>query len=119
MQIKVDMVRKKIDARGKMPRFFRKSMSQEVDPRLDAHPQGLGVIVGEEGKYYPMTAVPKGGRIEDDWLGRTLQVERDHRDGVLFADWVDNGEVPMQLLTRWYGFSFTYPGCAIYGEKIE
>ena len=112
------MHRKKIEARGRMPRFFRKSMSRDVDPRLEAHAQGLGVIVGEEGKYYPMSAIPKGGRIEDDWLERTLQVERNQLDGVLFARWLDSGEVPMQLLTRWYGFSFTYPGCAIYGEPI-
>ena len=24
----------------------------------------------------------------------------------------------MQLMSRWYGFSFTYPGCAIY-EQAE
>jgi hypothetical protein len=32
--------------------------------------------------------------------------------------WSD-GEVPMQLLSRWYGFAFTYPGCRIVPEDDE
>ena len=47
-------------------------------------------------------------------MDRPIKIERSAIDGVPKATWLDNGEVPMQLLTRWYGFSFTYPGCLIY-----
>lgn len=108
--------RKKINAQ--LPRFFlwpfQRTMAQPVDPRLDKLTQGLGVIVGRQGKFYPMSLLPKGDVIEDRWLGRPLRLERGLLDGVPRAVWRDTGESPMQLLTRWYGFSFTYPDCAIY-----
>ena len=108
------MNRKKIDSKGFFPPFFRMTMAGKIDARLDKMTQGLGVIVGMMGKYYPMSAVPKGGSIEDVWMDRPIKIERGAIDGVPKAIWLDNGEVPMQLLTRWYGFSFTYPGCEIY-----
>jgi hypothetical protein len=96
---------------------FRKSMHAEIDPRRPEGEQGLGVLGdNDQGKYYPMQAIPKGGVIEDVWNGRKLRIERNALDGVPFARWIDSNEPPMQLLTRWYGFSFTYPNCEIYGE---
>ena len=90
-------------------------MHSKIDPRLPKGEQGLGVMNGvDHGKFYPMRAIPKGGAIEDQWLDRPLRIERGAIDGVPFAHWVDNNESPMQLLTRWYGFSFTYPNCDIY-----
>ena len=47
-----------------------------MDSRLKAHTQGLGVFVVEEGKYNPMSVISKGSHIEEDWLGRTLLVEK-------------------------------------------
>lgn len=108
------MNRKKIDTKGFFPPFIRMTMAGRIDARLDKMTQGLGVIVDKMGKYYPMSAVPRGGSIEDVWLDRPIQIERGGIDGVPKAIWLDSGEVPMQLLTRWYGFSFTYPGCEIY-----
>lgn len=43
-----------------------------------------------------------------------LRIERRAADGMLAARWLDRGELPMQLMTRCYGFAFTYPDCAIY-----
>jgi hypothetical protein len=60
--------------------------------------------------------IPKDG-LEDHWHGRILRVELNRLDGVPYAYWKGTGECPMQLLTRWYGFAFTYPGCGIWGEK--
>ena len=98
-----------------LDRMFRNSMHSAIDPRLPEGEQGLGVMDElNGGKFYPMRAIPKGGAIEDQWLGRTLRIERGAIDGVPFARWVDNNQPPMQLLTRWYGFSFTYPNCDIY-----
>lgn len=96
-----------------LPPPFYASMSQPIDPRLDKLAQGLGVIVESKARYYPMPSIPPDG-LEDQWDGRVLQVRRGRLDGVPFATWKGSDEVPMQLLTRWYGFSFTYPQCEIY-----
>ncbi len=93
---------------------FQRTLSGAIDDRLEKMAQGLGVIVDGQGKFYPMAGVAKGDAIEDRWLDRPLRVERRAVDGVLKATWLDTGELPMQLLSRWYGFSFTYPGCEIY-----
>lgn len=98
-----------------LPPRFRNSMHSEIDPRRPEGEQGLGVIdEADGGKFYPMTLLPKGKVVEDVWNGRKLQIERSAADGVPFARWADSGEPPMQLLTRWYGFAFTYPNCDIY-----
>ena len=94
---------------------FRKSMHSDVDPRLPEGEQGLGIIDAQDnGKFYPMRLLPKGEAIKDSWQGRLLHIERGILDGVPFAIWADTGEPPMQLLSRWYGFAFTYPHCDIY-----
>jgi len=108
---------KKINTKGWLPPGFRATMSEPVDPRLDALAQGLGVIVDDEARYYPMNRIPDGG-LTDSWSGRTMRISRGALDGVPSAVWSD-GDVPMQLLSRWYGFAFTYPGCRIVPEHDE
>jgi hypothetical protein len=98
------------------PWFFYASLSEPIDPRLDKMTQGLGVIVGEQAKFYPLRSISESG-INDDWQGRTLHIACGLLDGVPHARWAGTDEEPMQLLTRWYGFSFTYPRCGIY--KIQ
>ncbi len=102
-----------IKSRVWFPPPFHLSMSRSIDPRLPRQTQGLGVIAGKHARYYPVKFIPKDG-IEDDWRGRCLQINLDPLDGVPYARWKDTGEPPMQLLTRWYGFSFTYPDCKIW-----
>jgi hypothetical protein len=102
-----------IRSAGWLPGFFYASLSEAIDPRLDKLTQGLGVVVGKKAKYYPMDRIPANG-IQDEWLHRRLCIERGGIDDVPRATWLDTGEQPMQLLSRWYGFSFTYPGCEIY-----
>ncbi len=95
--------------------YFRSSMSGDIDARLPEGDQGLGVIDAQDkGKFYPLRLFPKGEVVTDVWQGRTLLIECDSLDGVPSARWADGGEAPMQLLSRWYGFSFTYPDCEIY-----
>ena len=106
-----------VNGAGWIPGHFSKTMSSEVDPRLDKLAQGLGVIVDDVGKHYPLDAIPKGGHITDSWDGKPLIITRGKLDGVPFAEWADDPNPPMQLLTRWYGFSFTYPDCEIFGLK--
>ncbi len=98
-----------------LPGFAYASMSAPVDARLDRLTQGLGVVAGRGARFYPMRSIPAQG-IDDDWDGRALHVSRRPIDGVPFARWADTGDEPMQLLTRWYGFSFTYPGCDVFGK---
>ena len=69
-------------------------------------------------KFSPLRAIPASG-LEDDWHGRILHLWRGELDGAPRARWLDTGQEPMQLLSRWYGFSFTYPGCEIYRESSE
>ena len=96
-----------------LPGFFYASMNEPIDPRLDKLAQGLGVIVGKRAKYYPLERIPADG-VRDHWFGRALCVGREAISGVPHARWQDTDEEPMQLLSRWYGFSFTYPHCEIY-----
>ncbi len=107
-----------IHKKVRLPWFFHSSMSSHVDPRLDKMTQGLGLIVGRQTKYYPMNSIPPFG-LDDAWLGRILRIELGQIDGVPHASWSDSGDAPMQLLTRWYGFSFTYPQCEIYRPQHE
>jgi hypothetical protein len=102
-----------IHSTGWLPGFFYASLSEPIDSRLDKLTQGLGVIVGKKAKYYPMNRIPARG-IRDCWLNRLLCIERGAIDAVPRATWLDTNEEPMQLLSRWYGFSFTYPQCEIY-----
>lgn len=102
-----------IHGRVLFPWFFYAGLSEPIDPRLDKLTQGLGVIVGGQAKFYPLGSIAEGG-INDDWQGRILQITCGSLDGVPHARWAGMDEQPMQLLTRWYGFSFTYPNCEIY-----
>ena len=98
-----------------LPPRFRRSMNSDIDDRLPEGENGLGVIdENDNGKFYPINSIEKGQSIRDEWLGRELVITRGRLDGTPRAKWADSGEKPMQLLTRWYGFSFTYPGCDIY-----
>ncbi len=105
---------RRIHGRGLLPSFFHRTMSSEIDPRLARLHQGLGIVDQDEGLFIPIETIPRGGAARLYWRGAELDIERDLADGVPFARWNATGEAPMQLLTRWYGFSFTYPGCAIY-----
>ena len=102
-----------IHARVLLPFFFRWSMQTEPDRRLPQLTQGLGVIVNGRAKYYPIESIPMDG-LEERWWNRTLRVEFGKIDRAPRAFWCDTNERPMQLLSRWYGFSFTYPDCDIY-----
>ena len=94
---------------------FRRSMNGDIDDRLPEGENGLGVMDEENNaKFYPIDAIKKGGSITDQWQGRELIITRGRIDGTPRARWADTDEKPMQLLTRWYGFSFTYPGCEIF-----
>lgn len=97
----------------KLPAKFRGTMG-EADTRLPEWTHGLGVIDGDQARYYPMKSIGEG--IEEDWAGRTIRIAVDEVDNIPFAQW-DDGTRPMQLLSRWYGFSYTYPATTIFAVR--
>ncbi|MBL4849566.1 MAG: DUF3179 domain-containing protein [Planctomycetes bacterium] len=96
--------------RGLVPPGFKGTMSKPDDRRTSME-HGVGIVVEGRARYYPMGVAREG--VTDDWDGRQLQI-RMGPDGIPAATWEDDGSRPMQLFTRWYGFSFTYPGCEIF-----
>ena len=106
--------KKVINEGGFIPPFFHSTMSTPIDDRLPKLEQGLGLFDDGPARFYPMKYLAKGQTLIDEWSGRTLHIRRDAVDGIPQARWADAPELPMQLLTRWYGFSFTFPNCEIY-----
>ncbi len=98
------------------PPGFRRSFSSAVDERLPAFEQGLGIIEGNNARFYPFRVIPSSSVLHDQWLGKSLSIEKE--SGITPQAWWDEKDlIPMQLLTRWYGFSFTYPECSIYRKQ--
>lgn len=100
----------------RVPFFFRRTMG-ERDSRLPEMEIGLAVINGNARRFYTMDKIKDG--IEDELGGRSLKLNMDPDDGVPCATWSDDSTRPMQLFSRWYGISYTYPGCEIYGDSEE
>jgi hypothetical protein len=103
-----------VQKRGFIPPHFFKSMSAPIDQRLPKLEQGLGVIVDKRAKYYPISRIPRDRDIHEDWNGREMVIIRSSEDGIPHAFWRGSGDLPMQLLSRWYGFAFSYPDCDIF-----
>jgi hypothetical protein len=91
------------------PPGFRGTMTA-VDPRLPEMELGLGVVTDSKHRFYPLRLI--AGGLEDMVAGKPLRLTADPRRGLAEATWAD-GTKPVQLLSRWYGFSATFPGCRI------
>lgn len=97
--------------KGKFPPGFRKTMG-ERDDRLPEMEMGLGIIGDKVKRFYPMSRIKEG--VDDDLDGHPVRVQINDVDGVPYA-LLPDGTRPAQLFTRWYGFSYTFPNCKIYG----
>jgi hypothetical protein len=95
-----------------LPPHFRGTMG-EPDDRQPGMEIGLGVVTDGASWFYPKRII--GGGIDDEIDGRSLHI-RIGEDDVPVAKW-DDGNRPLQLFTRWYGFSYTYPDCEVFGES--
>lgn len=102
---------KKLKAKGFIPPPFRRTMDAS-DPRLPENTNGLGVIVEGRARFYPMNALAQG--IDETWNGRAMRIGLGKLDGAPHATWAQDDSRPMQMLSRWYGFSSTFPDCEIY-----
>lgn len=106
--------RRTVGTKGFFPPGFRGTMD-ELDDRLPDRTQGVGVQVGDEACFFPTEEVRRPASVELG--GRRLRVAVGEHDEVPTAEPADGGERPFQLFTRWYGFSFTFPGCEIYSRS--
>ena len=104
-----------LNGQGFIPPPFRTTM-EAGDPRLHETTNGLGVIVEGRARFYPMNTLVQG--IEEDWSGRTMRIGLGELDGAPHATWANDNRRPMQILSRWYGFSYTYPSCELYQPKV-
>jgi len=100
-------------SRSRIPPGFRRTMGP-LDRRLPEMEIGLGVIANSRQCFYPL--VHLGDEIEDHWQGAVLHIAVNPRDGIPEAFFPD-GSRPLQMFTRWYGFSFTYPKSDIFPGK--
>lgn len=119
------------------PPGFKKTMGA-IDQRLPEHTSGLGVIVDGQAKFYPFSELedrqtdqwgedrrspPMGGENGQERPGPLIKapillIQWGEGQEAPMAVWED-GAVPVQLLTRWYGFSYSYPDCGIYQGEEE
>jgi hypothetical protein len=98
--------------KGMFPPRFRGTMGL-ADTRLEEMTMGLGVITHTTKRFYPLEHVREG--VEDTIDGRMVRISVDKGTGVPSAVGHD-GIKPIQLFTRWYGFSYTYPHCDIFEQ---
>ena len=95
---------------GRFPPGFRRTMAVR-DSRLDEMCIGLGVVTKSTQRFYPKDQIGDG--IEDEVDGQPLHIVIGDVDAVPYAVRSDDTR-PIQLFSRWYGFSLTYPGCEVY-----
>lgn len=96
-----------------LPPFFKKTI-QETDDRLDEQTMGLGVIIEDCAKFYPLDIIKAKKIIEDSFCDRTILVTYNEEHHFPKCTDPKNNDMPMQLFTRWYGFSLTNKNCEIY-----
>jgi hypothetical protein len=115
----INPIMKKVHSKGGMPPGFMKTINR-LDTRLPKMESGLGIIAKNKRRFYPMEVIKKNnGKIHDriDKFDIVIMLdEKDRAPIAYFSNDKDNKEKPMQLFTRWYGFSLTYPNCDIYGK---
>lgn len=120
--------------RGKslMPSFFKKTMEKE-DNRLDTMDIGIGIWNENKSKFYKYDDMQnQDGVIIDEFDEKKVIVYLDKTSHVPICKYVTGekyswnndvielldgeilDEMPMQIYTRWYGFSYTFKDCDIY-----
>jgi hypothetical protein len=110
------LMSKRMQKKGFLPPFFRKTMGIP-DTRLPEMTSGIGIITNNNQRFYPVDVIRQaGGFLQDEIDGQLINVYIDADDQIPHVDYLDKSTdgQPMQLFTRWYGFSLTYPTCEIY-----
>ncbi|MEM7801649.1 MAG: DUF3179 domain-containing (seleno)protein, partial [Chloroflexota bacterium] len=97
---------------GFYPPGFTGTMS-EVDDRLPEMMTGLGLFENGSARFYPYSKLGTSP-IVDTFNGRQVEVRISEEDRIPLALYTDDGSRPMQLFSRWYGFSLTFPHTEIF-----
>jgi hypothetical protein len=116
IRLLIPLMSKRMQRKGFLPPFFRKTMGS-VDKRLPEMTSGLGIITDNIQRFYPVDVIKQaGGSVQDEIDGQIVKVYIDTDDQVPHVEYLDKSKdgQPMQMFTRWYGFSLTYPNCDIY-----
>ncbi|WP_432663198.1 DUF3179 domain-containing (seleno)protein [Wukongibacter baidiensis] len=115
-----------------MPPSFKNTMEEE-DNRLDRMDTGLGIWNENKSKFYRYEDIENNDSvIVDEFDGKKIIIYIDKTSSMPVCRYIigevykwENKEIrlldgkildemPMQLLTRWYGFSLTFKNCEIY-----
>jgi len=102
--------------KGFIPPIFRKTMSKG-DTRLEEHVIGLGIVINNKAKFYPVDDIISEKTIRDVFQDLNLEITFDEASRTPRCKIKNEDTIPMQLYTRWYGFSYTYKGCQIYKNR--
>ncbi len=100
-------------SKGFIPPFFRKTMSKN-DDRVNEHEIGLGVVIDGHAKFYSVDKIIEAKSLIDHLEDQELEITFDHDSRIPRCTIVGSDILPMQLYTRWYGFSYTYKNCDVY-----
>lgn len=98
---------------GKFPPGFRSTM-EEADLRLPEMEMGLGIITDDIKRFYPRNSIKDV--IKDDIGGCAIEIHINSSNNIPYAVCSD-GKRPIQLFSRWYGFSYAFPGCEIFMKE--
>jgi len=93
----------------RLPPGFRRTMGP-VDSRLPEHTRGLGLMGDAEQLFIPQDRLRDG--LDLEFEGQHLHAGIEPDSGVPFAKDAQGGR-PLQLWSRWYGFSLSHPDCKI------
>ncbi len=115
-----------------MPKFFLKTMEKE-DNRLNRSELGIGIWDESKAIFYKYEDINNKEVIIDNLNGKDIIVYLDKNNNIPVCSYItggenakcDNGNIeltggeildekPMQLYSRWYGFSYTFKDCEIY-----
>ena len=64
---------KELESTGVLPPFLLKTIAEE-DKRLPRNELGLGVVVGQEARFYPKKTVATDSLVEDSLGGKAIRV---------------------------------------------
>jgi len=99
-------------SKGFIPPHFRSTMAHG-DDRLDENELGLGVVIDGKAKFYNVDII-MSDKIVDVFQGRNLEIWLDSSTRTPRCIVKGSDEIPLQLYTRWFGFSLSYKSCDIY-----
>lgn len=101
--------------KGFIAPHFRASM-HKVDDRRPESEIGLTLWVNNYAKYYPLHVIKQKVIIHDQFDYRNIVIEYDNDADTAKATFTD-GTMPNQVMSRWYGASFTFPKVEVYEKS--